>query len=156
MPAIPIIAVAATLASAGVAAYSQVQQGKIAEATARYNAQLQETEAEQADLEAREELRRLRVMNQEQLAARRAEIGASGVVGFTGSPLAVLGEEAGRLELKAQDMSRAATLQRQRGFAGAAMTRWEGRNYAKASNVAAGGTILGGVSKAASGYGSLR
>lgn len=153
--ALPFIYAGVTAASVGIAAYSQYQQGKIADATVRQNAAMMEAEAEQADMEAREELRRLRRMNQEQLAARRAEIGASGVVGFTGSPLAVLGEEAGRLELRAQDMARAATLQRQRGFAEASMTRWSGRQARSASRVAMAGTILGGAARMAGGYANL-
>lgn len=142
-----VVAAVAMLAAAGVQAYSQVQQGKIAEATANYNADVQEAEATQADMEMREEIRRLRQRNRETLAERRVDIATSGVVGFTGSPLAVLGEEAGRLELAAQDAARVATLNRQRGFSEAAMGRIGGKLAAKGANLAATGTVLGAVGR---------
>lgn len=148
----PYLAMGASVLAGGVQAYSQIQQGKIADSTARYNAKAKEIAADQADLEAREQIARIRAQNREQISARRASIASSGVVGFTGSPLAILGEEAGRLELAAQDRARAAELTRRRGFADAAMTRLEGKLAKRGANLAAAGTILSTVGKTAGAY----
>lgn len=145
--ALPWIVGGVSAAGTLLSAYSTYQQGQIEKATADYNARTQEVAADQADLEAREEIRRIRSQNRSQLAARRAAIGASGAVGFAGSPLAVLGEEAGRLELQALDFARSAEAQRRRGYAQAAQTRFAGRQARRAANIGTGATLLSGAAK---------
>lgn len=124
------------LASLGLSAASGLMQyqnsrasAEIASKTAEYNAKLQENATIQADMENREEARREKARGAKLLAAQRALIGGSGVT-TAGSPLEVLGETAGLIELGALDASRAADASYRRGFAGARMSRWEGANTA--------------------------
>ena len=148
-----IAAAAAVVVAGGVQAYSQYQQGQMAEAVAKYNADVSEMEAQQADMEAREEIARMRARNKELLSERRADIGASGVVGFSGSPLAVLGEEAGRLELQALDTARASELNLRRGYSQGRLSRMEGAAASKGATLQAGATFLSSVGRA---YGAMR
>jgi len=147
----PVVAIA-MLVAGGLTAYSQYQQGQIAKQTSEFQAKTQENEAITADLENRQNLERLRQMNREQLASRRAEIAVSGVAGFTGSPLAQLGEEAGRLELRAQDEARASGLGLQRSFTEAMLTRAQGKTAAQAGKLQAASTLLSSVGKAYGAY----
>ena len=129
-------------AASGVMQY-QAQRGmaKTAEATANYNAKLQENAAIQGEMESREEARRERARAEAFKSSQRAAIGASGAT-FAGSPLEVLGETAGQIELGRLDASRAAELARRRGMNSAQMTRWEGGQLAKGYRKQAFGTLL--------------
>ena len=148
-------ALAASLAGTGLAAYGQMQQAKTATNTANYNAKLQENQAIQADMEARENARRTREKNLLFAGTQRAAIAASGAA-FEGSPLEVLAYSAGKFELEAQDEARAARARYALGFNRAGETRLEGEAQAGAYQTAAAGTILSGASSFAGQYGDLK
>jgi len=86
-PAIPLITIAVTAVSAGLAVMSSVQQKKAAD-----NA------ADQAKQAARENARRQSVEARKRIGLMRANYGASGV-SIEGSPLDVLEESAANAEL---------------------------------------------------------
>ena len=152
MTALAIGSLALSAVAGGVSAYSSYQQGQTADAVGRYNARLTENAATQADLEAREEIRRMRVRNRELLAQRRAQVGASGIVGFAGSPLAVLGDMAGRLELDALEQARQSESNMRRARDEASMQRKEGSLARKGAVLGAAGTLLSTAGKTAGGY----
>lgn len=132
------LAIASSLASAGVAYYGQQQQARAAQDMANYNyavqkqqmemqaqmaamaaqqqqvayennAKMMENEAVRAnqeavrvEQEARERASRMRMENDKLLGAQRARYGASGVTS-EGSPLLVMAETAGALEMGVAD-----------------------------------------------------
>ena len=132
-----------------VSAYGQYQSGQAQKAAANYNARVQEAQAIQQDMENRENIRRERKSGQGLLSSQRQKLGASGVVIQTGSPLEVLGRTAGELELRAQDAARAGRSNLQYGLSQAQMTKWEGKQAAKAGVLGATGTILQGAGQMA-------
>ena len=131
-----------------VSAYGQYQSGQAQKAAANYNARVQEAQAIQQDMENRENIRRERKSGQGLLSSQRQKLGASGVVIQTGSPLEVLGRTAGELELRAQDAARAGRSNLQYGLSQAQMTKWEGKQAAKAATIGASGTLLQGIGSA--------
>lgn len=67
------------------------------------NAAILAQQARATEAAGREEARRLREKNEAFLSRQRARYAAAGVVGTEGTPLAVLAETAGKLELESQD-----------------------------------------------------
>ena len=163
------------LASTGLSMYGQLQQGKASMQAARYNAEqlrrqadynnrLAEAEASNRERESSEAIRRARINNEATLSELRARLGASGVRLTTGTPLAVMGEAAGRLELSIADASRTAMMQaasmRAQGKMGlwqaeqaGTMALFEGRLAKQSSLLKAGATAFGGIGSA---YGKFR
>lgn len=141
MPAIPIIALVISAAGAYASYDAGQKQAKATERTAKYNAKVQENEAIQADMEAREQIERTRKENKRLLASQRNSIAGSGIE-MTGSPLEVLGANAATLELNALDQARAASLGVTRGYATASATRWKGQMEAQGIKNQANATLL--------------
>lgn len=148
-------ALAASLAGTAVSAYGADQSRQATISASQYNAKLQENEAVQADMEARENERRKRIQNKAFLGSQRATIAASGVT-EAGSALEALAYDAGQLELNNLDDSRAAELARQRAMNQAQQTRISGANQARAIGIGEAGTILSGLAGAAGTYGNLK
>lgn len=136
-----------TVISAGVSAYGQHQQGQSAKQAAKFNARVQENEAKRIEMEGRESLRRKRQENRSRIGAARARLGMSGVT-MEGSPLEVMADAAGKLELEALEESRQSKAQSQRLRTQAGITLWEGKQQARAGNIGAGATILSGAARA--------
>ena len=154
MPAIPIIALVVSAAGAGLSYKASLDQAKATEKTAKYNAKVQENEAIQQDMEMREQISRNRSENKRLLASQRAGVAASGIE-LSGSPLEILGANAASLELKNQDMGRAASLGLMQGQAQAKATIWEGKQTAAGIRTQAAGTLLSDAGKIGmSAYGS--
>ena len=142
-----VTAVAVTLVGTSVTVYGQVQAAKTAKETGEYNAKLAENQAQQVDLDSRESLRRKREQNQRFLGTQRAAYANSGVT-IEGSPLSVMAETAGILELDALDAKRQANQQGNAYMAQAAYDRKVGANQATADYIGAGGSLLSGTANA--------
>jgi len=148
-----IVSAVASAASAGVAFYGQQQQAAAAERMASYNyqvqlqqmqmqAQMQKISAEQqyaagmqnaaimqneglrVEQEARERARRMRAENEKLLGAQRARFGKAGVTS-EGSPLSVMAESAGLMELAVGDELYKANLERSAFFRKGAVEEWQ-------------------------------
>lgn len=150
-------------ASLGLSALSTVAQakqqremGKVAQQTAEYNAKVQENQAIQASMESQEQARRQKAINAKLLGTQRTGFASSGVVSSVGSPLEVLGETAGMIELEYLDANRAAERARSAGMARGAMTRFEGASTARGYKNQSYGTILSGASSLLSSYGGMK
>ena len=146
MASLAVAALVVSAAGAGVSYYGSQQQAKATERVAKYNAKVQENEAIQQDMEMREQISRTRRENKRILASQRAGVAASGIE-LTGSPLEILGANAASLELKNQDMGRAASLGLMRGKAQAKATIWEGKMTAAGIRTQAAGTLLSDAGK---------
>jgi hypothetical protein len=141
------------------------------------NASLMENEAARVELEARERAKRMRTENERMLGAQRAAFGKAGVTS-EGSPLTIMAESAGLMELAVSDELYKANMERQGFLRKAEVERWqagyslidkatadynyassrframpillEGQNTASALRVNSYGSLISGVSQAAS------
>jgi hypothetical protein len=200
------VAIIGSLASAGISYYGQQQQAASAERLANYNYQVQlqnmqmqskmqkiaaeqqyaaqtqnalaaQNEGLRVEQEARERARRMRSENEKLLGAQRARFGKAGVTS-EGSPLSVMAESAGLMELAVSDEMYKANLERSAFFRKGAVEEWqagyslidkaaadynyasstfraapillEGQNTANALRVNSYGSLISGVSQAAS------
>lgn len=182
-PALPIIAIASTIAGAGLTAFSSIQSGKAAQAQATYQAGMAQINAKQA--EQNQILANRNAMYVEQggardvddaarelrsvMGAQRAAMAANGLVvdSDTNADLqadtAYLGNR--RIERISEGSGRAAYGQRIAGYnAGldraTALTRANayevsGRSAARAGWMGAAGSLLGGASGAYNQYADM-
>lgn len=129
-------------AAAGAAkSDAQYKAGRSQKRQAMTEAQMVEQATLQADLEAREQIRRTRIENRRFTGAQRAAIAGAGVVGTTGSPIDILGRTAALQELQIQDQARRASTAYSAGFARAAQVRVAGKSALKGGKLASYGTI---------------
>jgi hypothetical protein len=199
-------AILGTLASAGISYYGQQQQAASAQRLANYNYQVQlqnmqmqaamqkvaaeqqyaagmqnakvmENEGLRVEQEARERARRMRQENDRLLGTQRARYAKAGVA-TSGSPLAVMAESAGLMNMAVGDELYKANLERGAYFQKAAVEKWqaqyslidqaaadynaatstfraqpillEGQNTANALRVNSYGSLISGVTQAGS------
>ena len=202
---IAAIAIIGSLASAGISYYGQQQQAASAQRMAQYNYSIQrqqmemqarmqsiaadqqyqagmqnaktmENEGLRVEQEARERARRMRTENERLAGAQRARFGKAGVV-MEGTPLAVMAESAGLMELAVSDELYKANNERSAFYRKAEVEKWqagyslidqaaadynaatstfraqpilmEGQNTATALRVNSYGSLISGVSGAA-------
>jgi hypothetical protein len=139
------IAAAASVAGAGIAAYGLYQQGKTSKRVAEFNAKSAENQAIQEDMDSRESARRERVHNRRLASRQRARIAKTGLV-ETGSPLEVMAEDAGRMELAVLDQRRNSRIKQSGLRSQAELTRAEGDAAFRAGRISAGASLLSGIS----------
>lgn len=152
---IAIVGALATAASTYVSYEGQQYNAAVAKNTADYNAKVQENQAIQSEMESREQLRRQQQANKRFRATQYAAIAKSGIA-LAGSPLEVLGDTAGQMELDNLDQQRLARQQQAQLRSGAQATLMEGAAQAKGYQLQGYGTILSGASSLASQYGSYK
>ena len=139
----PVTATLVIAAASGVlTAGSMVQSGQQARSAANYNAIVARENAKAAELQAAERAKRIRSQGKSLLAKQRALYGASGVDLMFGSPLLVLADTAGQIELEAQDAIFAGKTQAAglRSEAGGILA--EGRAKTQAANIGAFSSLL--------------
>ena len=136
------VSMSVVIASGLVAAGSQVMAGQQAKAGAKYQAAVAQESARAMEFQAAEQAKRKREQGQALLARQRVLYGASGVNLMFGSPLLVMEETAGQIELEAQDIlfsgKTGAVGLRSQGAAALA----EGKSKATASYMNAFGSLL--------------
>ena len=139
----PVTATLVIAAASGVlTAGSMVQSGQQARNAANYNAIVARENAKAAELQAAERAKRIRSQGKSLLAKQRALYGASGVDLMFGSPLLVLADTAGQIELEAQDAIFAGKTQAAglRSEAGGILA--EGRAKTQAANIGTFSSLL--------------
>lgn len=100
--ALPFIAVAASVAGAGAAAYGAIQSGNAASAADNYNAEVAAANATAATQQAQQNAMLQQQQAKQQLGSVVASYGASGVDAGSGSALDVLSMSASNAELDRQ------------------------------------------------------
>lgn len=143
-----LTAVAVAVAGTGVAVYGQVQQAQIAEASGEYNAKVAQNAALQAEMDASENIRRKREDNRRMLAMQRGRYAKSGVT-EAGTPLEVMAETAGILELDALEVGRQSRIEAARLRSQAGYDLAMGKAGAQSAYTGAGASLLSGASSAA-------
>lgn len=129
--ALPFIAAAGTLLSAGV----QIKAGRTAAREAELSAQVQETAATQREADRKEALAKA-------MATANAQAGASGIAAFEGSPLTIL-QQSIENEQTATERDRFNTR------ISALTTRARGQSFRTQTQVGAASSLLRGGSAAA-------
>ncbi len=141
---------AASLAASVVSAYSSYQTGKATQRINEYNAQLSDQQAADASRDGRILANSQRAANAKLQARQRALYSKSGVVSATGSPLLVMSEQAGELEMGALEVQRTANAEAGRLKSQAVLDRMAGKAARRAGNLNAAATILSGAGDAGS------
>ena len=139
-----------SVASTGLAIYGQAQQAKAQEAAAKYNNTLAQNEATNQELQTAEAIKRQRQNNRSALADIRTRLSASGVQADTGTPLTVLGEAAGRMEIDIADAARRSAMQAASLRAQGKMGLWEADQAAAAARI---NMLATGIKGATSAFG---
>jgi hypothetical protein len=150
-----IIAIAATVAGAGVSAYSSYEAGKSQEALGKYNQAVMNNEALARQADARAAANAQRAQNEALKAKQRALYAKAGVV-TAGTPLLVQAEQAATLEMAALDIERTGNVEAGRMRAQGDLDRMQGKIARRGANMQAVGTILQGAGSAASMGSSFR
>lgn len=143
-----IAAVAASVAGAGVAAYSAHEQGKAQEGAAKFNAAVQRNNAMAAQQQAQYEADRIRKRNTYLRGAQNAAIAKSGI-DISGSASDVIYDSAMQGEMDALAALYTGKVRSNADESGAMLSRLSGENARTSSYYSMAGSILGGVSGAA-------
>ncbi len=136
----PVVAVMA-VASVALQGYSMIKANKAAKAsqslakdTADYNAQLEETAAQQVELDDSENIRAARRDAEVYTSRQKAAYASSGVLN-SGSPLAVEATTAGRMEQQIQQMKSNSNQEATKRRSAAAVGRIYGERQASAIGI---------------------
>jgi hypothetical protein len=148
--------IAASLAGAGISAYSMYQQGQAQQDMAEYNAKVAENQAKHEADVSRENATRQREMNRRQISAIRARMAGSGVSLSQGSSLDVIGAAASELELATLDLFREGEARQVTYRNQAGIERWQGEQAATAGKIGAIGSLIGGVASTGQSLYSMR
>jgi uncharacterized protein HemX len=132
------------LAGAGLSAFGQYQAGQEEAATAKYNQQVKEREAQAEEQRAIIESRRQAQEAARQMATLKTQIGASGAVSSAGAPLEIVREQARQSELEGLTIGYEGTKASERLRQEGRMIARAGRRARSASRIQAGTTLLKG------------
>lgn len=146
--ALPLIAIAATVAGTAVATVAAVKQGDAASDAAKFNAKQAEQNAQVATGQATEDERAFRVFSRQQLGAIQAGYGASGVQNV-GSAEDVLESGAQQSEMDALKIRYGGQLKAKGYEDSASLSGMEASSASAGGYLSAAGTLLSGASKAA-------
>jgi hypothetical protein len=155
MPAIPIIALAAsaagTIYGAVEANNAAKKAAQVDQATANYNAKYDEAEAAQLDLDTQQNIRTERAANQVYLSKQAASYASAGVSATSGSALDAQLVNAGRMEQQIQQQWVNSNQKQQQLYSEASVGVLEGNAKAEADRMQGtlalinGGTKLAGL-----------
>jgi hypothetical protein len=149
--------VLAALAAASTAAAvgATLMQGAAANDAAKAQAKTIRAEQNNKQLEFIEQMKRERLKSKRALATIRTRLAQTGTDTTAGTPLAILGENAGNIELGFQDAARSQMIQDQSMSGAAAMARFEGKQARTSSYISAGGQLLQSAASMGSDYLSM-
>ena len=142
------IATTAAVVGAGVSAYGQYQAGQSQKSMANYSAKLAENEAIAKEQQSHAESLQMRKDMERMKASQRAGYAKSGAIQTEGTPLLVMAEQAGMMELDVLNYQRNRALEASSLRQQASMYKYEGKQAARAATIGAVGTFLGGVGSA--------
>ena len=150
------VAVAVTVIGGAITAYSQHEAGKAAEATGKYNAKLAENEAKAKEQQAHVESMQMQKQKERLQASQRAGFAKGGAVITEGTPLLLMAEQAGAAELDILNNQRNRAMEVVSLKSEASMSRYQGKQAARAANIQAGATVLSTAGKAKSTHSNVK
>jgi len=140
-----IAALALTGISGAFSVASTIMQGQAANSAAKAQAKNIEAEQRNKQLEFSEQMKRDRTKAKRAMSTVRARLAQTGMQTTSGTPLAILGENAGNIELGFQDAARRQLIQDQSMTHAAYMSRYEGKQAVKSSYISAAGQAIGAM-----------
>jgi len=144
------VSAVAEVASAAQSARVASQQATAATTIANYNAKVDIANAQQMGMDAAANISKQRTEDQSYLSSQRAAYAASGILGGTGSPLAVQATTAGRQEQDIQQYY-ANTQEKEAGlYEAAQLGVYEGAEQASAYHLQGAADIFKGIGDVAS------
>lgn len=149
---VPLILAGASLLVSAMQSQYERDNGKSAADAGEYNAKVAEAEALQKQLETTENYRRMKTQAKAFSSRQKMQYAKGGVVSNTGTPLEVMSETVGLMELQAQEMARAGRANVSRLKAGATLSRLQGNNQRDAAYAQSNATLLSGAINAGSAY----
>lgn len=147
-PAIPLIAIALTVAATGYGVYSSVQAASAAKKTGDYNSQLAATNAANAKSQTDADVEKIRRQNYLTLSSQQAAYGASGVDAGSGSPLDVGYDSQVQGQQNILDRQYQGTISENNFGAQGQLAEMSASSAEGAAYSQAGTTLLSGLSKA--------
>jgi hypothetical protein len=144
-----VTAVVVGVAGAGLAAYGQYEAGQAQKATANYNAKLAENEAKATEQKAHVESQQMQRQKERLTASQRAGFAKGGATITSGTPLLLMAEQAGDAELDILNLQRNRAMEVTALKSEATLQKFQGKQAARAANIQAGATVIGGAGKAA-------
>lgn len=131
--------------AAGAQAAMTIKQGQDAKAAANIQAKQIRAEQNNAELTTAEQMKRERVKSARAISSIRAKLAQTGTVTTSGTPLAILGENAQNIELGFQDAARASAMQSTAMTAQAQQAQFAGKQAYTASLFTAAGQLAQGA-----------
>jgi hypothetical protein len=153
---VALIGAIAAIAGTALSAYGTYQAGQAQKAMANYNARLANNEAIAREQATKAETERMRDENRRIRASQEAGYSASGAMASSGTPLLVMAEEAGKMEMDVMNMQRTGAMQAQASRAQAKLDKYSGKMAARSANIGAGATLLTGTGSAAMSYSAAK
>ena len=142
--------IGAGIGGTALAAYGQYEAGQAAKATASYNAKLANNEARAKEQQAHVESRQMQKQKERLLASQRAGFAKGGAMVTEGTPLLLMAEQAGTMELDILNQQRNRANEATALRSEADMMKYQGKQAARAANISAGATVLQGAGNATS------
>ena len=143
-----VVGTIVTVVGAGISAYGKYQSGQAQKAMADYNAKLAENEAIAKEQQAHAESLQMRKDKERLQASQRAGFAKSGAIITEGTPLLVMAEQAGIMELDILNAQRNRALESSALRSQATLDKYAGKQAATAGTIGAGATLLSGVGSA--------
>jgi hypothetical protein len=147
-----VVAMVASSASAGMAAYSSYQAGQAQKKASEYNAALAERNAANTRAASEIAAENERKANARKMASLRAGYAESGVDISEGTPLLVAMNSAAEAEKDALRIKWGGDSQANAFLGAATLSRMQGSQAETAGNLGAGASLLKGVSSASNTY----
>ena len=145
---------ALTAVSTGLGAYGQYKSGQQANEAAKYNADIQRSQADEQRKTMIENRHRMNRNKRTSLSTVDLQQANSGILSDTGTPVIQRAGIESRLDERISDFTEQAMAREQYTRSQASMTEFTGQQQAAASKTAAFGTILGGIGKMGGQYAS--
>jgi hypothetical protein len=146
--AVAIIGLVVSAASAGVGAYSSIQQGEAADKASKFNANVAQNQAAETSMRAGFEAQQIRRKNLILSGDQRAAYAKSGV-DISGSAVDVMNDSGVQGELSALASLWAGQNQSQKYLSQAKLDIFQGDQSRSSGYLSAGGTILSGSANVA-------
>lgn len=152
---IPIIMVAATAASTAMQVAASAKQAALAQSTAKYNASVDISNAQQLQMNSAANIRSQRAEDQAYRSKIRVAYAASGILSGSGSPMEVLATTAGRHEQDIANYWNSTNQKSDKYYGAAAEGIREGEAQADLYHLQGAAAVVKGIGSMASQFGSM-
>jgi len=151
-PLLPAITAIAAVGAAGVSALGAIQQGNATAAADKYNAEVEQQRAQQAQETAAAQAGQEQVQSRANVGQQEAAFAAGGLDVGSGTPLLVMSDTAAKGELKAALTQWQGQTQAAADVSQGTLDTAQGQAASTAGGIKAGSTLLTGLTQAGMSY----